>query len=164
MTVPGDADGFEVRARVPFAMHGSTPLSLTEWYFTADGLYLVTVGSFSPLFGLGRGAHRRRAEAVETAYERAGLAGVLSGADSVEFVSFDALDSVTLSDGGPFTRPKLAVDHATGRQSVRLHTDRPFEDVATAVERAVDGVDVSIERTEPLWSRVRRGVRSRLSR
>jgi hypothetical protein len=109
--------------RVHYGMCGSVPLQLFEFVFEAGGCYVLDCGAFTPLFGLAAGRHTQRARALDRVYDDHGLDGLLAAADTVTWLSGDAIERVVVSDGGRFTRPTLSVETRgdAPSRSVRLH-------------------------------------------
>lgn len=104
-------------------MSGSVPLQLFDFVFEPAGCYVLDCGAFTPLFGLARGKHTRRAAALDARYDDDGVAGLLAVADTVTWLAWESVHRVVLHDAGWLTRPKLVIetrDDAPSR-SVRLH-------------------------------------------
>jgi hypothetical protein len=111
------------RVRVHYGMSGSVPLQLFVFVFEPAGCYVLDCGAFTPLFGLATGKHTTRALALDRVYEDDGLDGLLACADTVTWLSDEAIERVVVSDGGLFTRPKLTIETRgdAPSRSVRLH-------------------------------------------
>ncbi|MFC6835428.1 hypothetical protein [Halomarina ordinaria] len=142
----GRDDPVEVVRHVHFAMTGSFPLRLADLFFADDALYVAEYGHLTPLFGLGTGEHRRAAADARRTYEEGGAEAVLRRADTVRRYAPEALDRVTLHDGGWLGRPRVAVSPATGRgHAYRLHEVPEFDALADAVSEWGVGRGVTVE-------------------
>jgi hypothetical protein len=119
----GDAKPGPGHVRVHYGMSGSVPLQLFEFVFEPAGCYVLDCGAFTPLFGLAAGKHTRRARALDRAYDEHGLDGLLVAADTVTWLSGDAIERVAVSDSGRFARPKLTIETRgdAPSYSARLH-------------------------------------------
>jgi hypothetical protein len=118
-----DAEPGSGHVRVHYGMCGSVPLQLFEFVFEPAGCYVLDCGAFTPLFGLAAGKHTRRARTLDRVYDEHGLAGLLATADTVTWLSGDAIERVAISGAGRFTRPKLTIETRgdTPSYSARLH-------------------------------------------
>ena len=119
----GDS-GIEVDVHAHFGMTGSFPLRIAELFFASDGLHIAEYGLITPMFGLGTKKHRREAAAMEEILDRFGIDEVLARADSVTWLSYEALDRVVISDGGWLGNPRVGVYAEDGETyAYRMHDE-----------------------------------------
>ncbi|WP_254545020.1 hypothetical protein [Halomarina pelagica] len=137
----------EVECHVHFGMTGSFPLRLAEVFFANDGLHVAEYAYLTPMFGLGTRKHRREAGAMARIYEIHGIDEVLLQADAVRWYAYDALDRVTLHDGGRFGRPRIAVHPVAGAsRAYRLHEVDDLDALADAVAACGERHGFAVER------------------
>lgn len=116
--------GIEVDVHVHFGMTGSFPLRIAELFFASDGLHIAEYGLITPMFGLGTKKHRREAGAMADLFDRYGIDEVLARADSVTWLSYDAIDRVVISDGGWIGNARVGVyAEDGGTHAYRMHAD-----------------------------------------
>ncbi|MFB6100964.1 MAG: hypothetical protein ABEJ73_00175 [Haloplanus sp.] len=132
----------ETQLHVHFGMAGSFPLRIADLFFATDGLHIAEYSYITPMFGLGTKKHRREAETMQEVYDVHGLDEVLLQADTVRWLSYEAIDRVVLHLGGYFGRPKLTVypaDETARSHAFRLHELEDADALAQSLQDVAEG-------------------------
>lgn len=136
----------EVEAHVHFAMAGSFPLRMAEFFFTDSGVFVAEYSYIMPLFGLGLKTHHKNADAMAAIYDRYGIDGVLMHGDKLLWFNYGMIDRVALYSGGVIGRPKVTIYAEDGESyAYRLLGEYDFDELTADLNACASSHGMTVE-------------------
>jgi hypothetical protein len=138
----------EVQVHLHSTMWGTVPLRLADVLFRPDHLLIVVYDYLTPL-DLAMRSPPQRARAFVDRIENEGLSTALAAAENVTELSYEALETLRVYDGGRFGRETVSIQWKSNHSRiVRVHGAVDLNGFVDAVRSVLSGYDVAVERRD----------------
>jgi len=153
----------EVQVHLHCTMWGTAPLRLADVLFRSDHLLIVVYDYLTPL-DIAMRSPSQRARAFVDRIENEGVSAALAAAEDVTELSYEALETLRVYDGGWFGREAVSIQSKNNdSRIVRVHGAVELDGFVDAVRSLLASHDVTVERRDGIAYEFN-GLLGRLSR
>ena len=153
----------EVQVHLHCTMWGTAPLRLTDVLFRSDHLLIVVYDYLTPL-DLAVRSPSQRGRAFVDRIEHEGVSAAVAAAEDVTELSYEALETLRVYDGGWFGREAVSFKSRDEQSRiVRVHSAVDLDGFVDAARSVLSGYGVTVERRDGMAYEFN-GLLGRLSR